>query len=227
MVMIQQLNDDQILEIKQTLMTHRVGLKSLYFKYNSNTHDMFVEGKGIEGIPQNEEYYDNLEDNLIFSDISWLTPICGELKANFQAEIDVLPDGTMDHSKVKMEITIACPLRNMSKKDIMREYYSVFKRLLKFRGFIKKVEFRGHEYSLKTISFSLELDGRKVNTILKNTQTINTQVLSQWQATLDHVLDYNKGRFKFVSVLPVVNGRMSTATFESAVCFKFSTGVAK
>lgn len=67
----------------------------------------------------------------------------------------------------------------------------------------------------------MDLDGLKVNSILKNNQAINQQVLAQWLATVDHILDHNKGVYKFIETVSVTNGKMNNALFETAFCFSF------
>ncbi|MFT9600369.1 hypothetical protein, partial [Mesobacillus sp.] len=220
-----QLQENQIIEIKNTLEKQRVGLKKIAFKYSATAKTLNVEAYGIEDILHNEEYYENIEDNLMFSELSWLAPMSRELnkklEVNFDAEVSVLPDGNMDHTNVQFEISAGIFSRQTEKFQILNSAKILFTNLLPFRQYIKSVTFKGHQYNLKTILFNLELDGRKVNTILSNAPVANQQVLSQWMTTLDHILDYNKGRFKFITKVPVVNGKMSTASFESAVCFRF------
>ncbi|MDE3840959.1 hypothetical protein C0966_16970 (plasmid) [Bacillus methanolicus] len=225
MVTSSQLNDNQILEIKETLQKQKVGLKNVLFSFSATAKALNIEAHGIEDIPQNSEYYDNIEDNLLFAELSWLSPMSRQLnkklEVNFNADIDVLPDGSMDHANIRFEVSAGIFSRQTEKHQILQSARILFISLIPFRPYIKNVTFKGHQHTLKTILFSMELDGRKVNSILVNNQVINQQILSQWLATLDHVLDYNKGRYKFITKVPVVNGKMSTASFESAVCFRF------
>lgn len=221
----QLLTENQIIEVKETLEKQRVGLTNISFKYSATAKTINIEAHGIENILHNEEYYENVEDHLTFAELRWLAPMARELnkklEVNFDANIAVLPDGSMDHEHIQFELSANIFSRQTEKHQILNSARLLFISLLPFRQFIKSVTFKGHQYNLKTILFHLDLDGTKVSQILKNEQVINQQVLGNWLATLDNILDFNKGRFKFVTNVPVVSGKMSTASFESAVCFRF------
>jgi hypothetical protein len=219
------LEEEKIIEMKDKFKERKVGLESIKIKYHISERSVSIEGNGIEGIPQNEEYYENLEDNLTFADFSWLTPICKDLKTNMNFTLDVLPDGNFDHSKIKAEITLSLPLRSVKRRTLAISN-SFFKQLLKYRNFGTMVEFKGHENYLTAIKFFLVIDGRKLNTLIQNAEEkINNQFLSQWTTALDYVLDYNKGEFKYISKLPIINGRIVTSSFQSSVCFRYKTTI--
>lgn len=225
MITCPQLHDNQILEIKNTLEKQRVGLRNISFKYSATAKTLNCECYGIEDILNNSDYYDNIEDHLMYAVLTWLTPMSRELnkklEVNFDAVISVFPDGGMGHNNVQFEVSAGIFSRQTEKFQILNSAKALFSSLIPFKSYIKNVTFKGHQYNLKQIVFSLDLDGQMVNTILANKQVTNQQVLSQWLATLDNILDYNKGRFKFITKVPVINGKMSTASFESAVCFRF------
>ncbi|WP_374717786.1 hypothetical protein [Neobacillus sp.] len=222
-----QLEESQILDIKNTLKTQKIGLSNIQFKYSATAKTMNIEAYGIENILQNDEYYDNIEEHLIFADLRWLALMSSEinkkLKVNFDANIQVNPDGSMNHEKIHFEISAGIFSQQMEKYQILSSAKTLFSSLIPFRQYIKNVTFKGHQYNLKTIIFTLELDGYKVNSIISQNTVVNQQILSQWLATLDNILDYNKGRFKFINKVPIINGRMSTASFQSALCFRFET----
>ena len=219
------LNDDQILEIKETLKNKKLGINKLALKYNALKNSLNFEAYGIEDIPCNNEYYDYLAENIVYLSFSWLTPLSKALNknidVNFEALMDVSPSGNIKHDNIQLKVSVGFFRKEISKAYILKYSRIFFKNLLPFRQFIKDVTFKGHGYDLKTIHFQLELDGTKVNPILRKSQVPNQQILSQWIATLDHIIDYHKGRYKFIANVPIVNGKMSTASFESAVCFFF------
>lgn len=222
------LHDNQISEMKSNLEIQRVGLENILFSYSTTSGKkvLNVEAYGVDDILQHDEYYENIEDHLTFAELSWLNPMACELnkklEINFDATIPVFPDGTMDHSKVKFHISAGLFSRQTEKHQILASVKSLYTSLIPFRQYIKNVTFKWHLYRLKTILFELELDGRKVNSILSNTQVTNQQVLGQWLATLDNIIDSNQGRFKHIVTLPVINGKMSAALIKSGVCFRFS-----
>lgn len=216
------LNDNQILEMKEAFQKSQLNLQKLCFKYTATSKDLFVDAIGVEGIPQNDEYYDNVEDNLIYTELTWLNTLCNKLQINFDATIEVLPDGSFNHSSIHLELNPVVVGRDVNKAQILSYFHPLFKKLVPLRTFIHNVEFKGHDFSLRKITFDIKLDGKKVNSLFDSTQPVNTQALSQWVATLEHILEYNKGRYKYITSVPMVNGRMSTSSFESAICFKFN-----
>lgn len=215
------LNDNQILEMKEAFHKAQLGLQKLCFKYTATSKDLFVDAIGIEGIPQTEDYYDNVEDNLLYTELTWLNTLCNKLQINFDATIEVLPDGSFNHQSIHLELNPVVVGREVTKAHILSYFYPLFIKLVPLKSFIRNVEFKGHDFSLRKISFDILLDGKKVNSLLNKEHPVNNQALSQWVATLEHILEYNKGRYKYITSVPVVNGRMSTASFESAICFKF------
>lgn len=218
---MQKLNDNQIIEMKEAFQKAKLSLQKLCFKYTATSKDLFVDAIGVERIPQTEEYYDNIEDNLIYTELTWLSTLCNRLQINFDATIDVFPDGSFNHNSIHLELNPVVVGREINKAQIMSYFFPLFKKLIPLRALVRNVEFKGHDFNLRKITLDILLDGKKVNTLLNDTQQVNTQALAQWSSTLEYVLEYNKGRYKYITSVPVVNGRMSTASFESAICFKF------
>jgi hypothetical protein len=214
------LDDNHIFEMKKVIQDKQLGINRFVFEFKKEK--VYVDAFGVEGIPQTEEYYDNIEDHIIYSDLSWFGPLCNELKVNLNASVMVDPEGNFEHSEVQLELHTAIHGDKLKKTQILSGLLPLLKKLIPFRAYMTNVEFGWHDSCLRSIRFGMKLDGKKVNTILKNTQGINTQVLSQWSSTVSTVIDYNNGRFKHQVVLPIVNGRMNTAKFETGLSFKFN-----
>jgi hypothetical protein len=220
-----QLKDNEILEIKSRIVKKKQSLKTIQFKYSSTARTLYVDALGINDIIHDSEYYDNVEDHLMFAELSWLTPMTHHinkiLEVNFEAMLQVLPDGSMSHENIHFEVNAGMYSKQTEKHQILNSARMLFTSLLPFRQYIKDVTFKGNQYTLKNIHFTLDLDGKKVNTILKDKQVINQQIMGQWLATLDNVLDYNADNYKFVVSMPVVNGKMRGESMESTACFRF------
>ena len=216
------LDDNRIYEIKQAIQQKQLGLKQIDFRYVKG--DLYIEAVGIEGIPQKEDCYDNIEDHIVFTDLNWLTPLCNELKVNLDASITVNPDGTLNHSDIEIGLHTVVYGDKSNKLQILSSLLPLLKKLIPFRSYLTNIEFIWHDYKLRNIRFGMNLDGKKVNTILKNSQVVNSQILSQWSSTISTVIDYNMGRYKHNVNVPIVNGRMNTATYRTGLCFKFEIG---
>lgn len=220
-MIIQRLGEKQILEIKQEIKKKQIGLNKLHINFRFVKGELYINAMGVEGIPQTEEYYESIEDNLTYVDLAWLTPLSNHLNVNLDASIAVNPDGSFEHNSIDLELHTALPSEVQDNYRILSYVTPLFKKLIPFRAFLTQIEFGWHNYRLSNIRFKLNLDGKKVNTILSNEQTVNTQVLGQWLSSLSQVLDYNQGRYKHLVDLPIINGRISTATFETGLCFRF------
>ncbi|MEK3992703.1 hypothetical protein [Robertmurraya sp. FSL R5-0851] len=212
------LTETHIEEVSQTIRSKQLGINKIEIGYKKGT--VYIETAGIEGIPQADTYYENIEDHLVFSDLSWLGPICHQLNVNLDATIAVDPEGEFEHNSIKIGMLTTFP-GEMNSPQILRKLTPLLTRLVPFRNYLTRVEFVWHGGSLSSIRFSMDLDGKKVNTILSNASVPNNQILRQWASTIDHTIDSNKGRYKHRITLPIVNGRMNTATYETGVCFKF------
>lgn len=214
-------DDEQVFEMKEELIKKQMALKTFSLTYSTKNKVVQTYVNGINGIPQHEEYYDNVEDNIVFTDFSWFSSFCHIFqKVNFSADIEVLPDGNFQHSNIKLNISAAVVGDTPDKPFIMKSLYPFFERLMPFKQFITNVEFSGNKHCLRTVSFDLELDAKKVSPILKE-KLVNKQMLSQWMATLDHVIDYNKDRYRFIHNVPVINGRMNMINSAPTICFQF------
>lgn len=223
------LHDDEISKVRSDLEITKLGITNILFSYSTTREKsvLNVEAYGVNDILQQDEYFENIEDHLMFAEFSWLAPMAHELnkklEINFNAEVTVLPNGTIDHSNIKFDINAVIFSRHIEKHQILSSVKSLYTSLLPFRQYIKNVTFTWHYYKLTNILFELELDGRKVNTILSNSQVTNQQVLGQWMATLDNIIDSNQGRFKHIVTLPVINGKMSVAMIKSGLCWRFTS----
>ncbi|OUM90431.1 hypothetical protein [Parageobacillus thermoglucosidasius] len=217
--------DEHINEIKKDLITYRHGVNQIMVSYSAHSNSISVESHGIKNILNPENYYDNLEQHLIYANLSWLTPFSNHLneslEVNFDAVLNVLPDGTMEHDNVSLTVN-AVIFGQKNKYEIMQIAKTLFEALIPFRQYISSVTFKGHQYSLHQISFDMKLDGKKVSAILANNK-INRQILAQWLQTLDNILDSNQRRYKFIDTVSILSGsgKMSAFSYQSAVCFRF------
>lgn len=213
------LSDNEIIEMREEIQAKQVGIKQLELRYISG--EIYVDAVGIENIPQIEDYYDNVEDHITFSNLSWFSPLCNLFEVNIESSVKVNPDGTFNHDEIELELNTVILGDRLNKQQIQTCLHSILVKLVPFRSYLTNVEFGWHGYSLRKVRFGMKLDGKKVNTILKNNKEINTQILGQWSTTISQVIDYNKGRYKHMVNIPIVNGRMNVSTYQTALCFRF------
>ncbi|QJX65108.1 hypothetical protein HLK66_25850 (plasmid) [Niallia circulans] len=77
---------------------------------------------------------ENVKENLIFANYSWLSPLCDDLNCPFQGHLEVLPSGEMNHHNI--DLTISIPLSgSLEKAKIMSTLYEQFKVFRKISEF--------------------------------------------------------------------------------------------
>ena len=216
------LTEENINTIINVLREKKYNLNSFYLKYSAREKSLLLDGKGIQGINQTNEYYEAIEDNLIYADFNWISPMCEALNINFTANLKVLPEGDMEHNKVRLVVTVPVPVEgNGNKQRVQEALYNPFKRVVKFQSFVKEVVFFGNNHMVSKVDFILEIEGKKIVPHLKDNPGINHQCLNQWMATADKIIDYGKKDYKYVEHLQVLNGRMANISYESTTSFRF------
>lgn len=211
------LTEAHISEVSQTIRNKQIGINRVEFVYKKE--QLYIDAFGVEGIPQADTYYENIEDHLVYSEFSWLGPLCRNFKVNLDATINVDPEGEFEQDSIELGVYTAFSRQN-SKPQILNRLMPLLNSLVPFRSHLSEVELVWHDGCLNTIRFFMNIDAKKVNPIISNAQAPNNQVLRQWVSTIDQAIDYNKGRYKHRVKLPIVNGRINIAKYETAVCFR-------
>lgn len=216
----QLLEENQIIEIVSKLKEQKFAVNGIKLKYNFQKNVMFLEPVGVRSIIDDEDYFLNIEDNLTYANLCYLSSIAKEIKTNFDVNMTVCPDGSIDHENVEFIVKLNLPL-HLKRNQFDRFVYPIFRKILPFRQFLTNCEFKGHEHHIKFIIFHLKLNGKKVTPIL-NQKALNNQVLAQWITAFDYITQYNQSEYGFEENIPVLNGRISLATFETTLRFKFT-----
>lgn len=211
------LTEAHIREVSQTIRSKQLGINRLDIIFKKE--QLYIDVFGVEGIPQVETYYENIEDHLVYSELSWLGPLCRTFKVNVDATINVDPEGEFKQDSIQLGVYTAFS-RQFTRPQILNRLMPLLNSLVPFRSHLSEVELVWHDGCLNTIRFSMNIEAKKVNPIISNAHAPNNQILRQWASTIDQAIDYNKGRYKHRVKLPIVNGRINTSKFETAVCFR-------
>lgn len=221
------LEEAQIGNICSSLQQKKIGLTNISFRYSVSNKEIFlINAYGYPNmLPDNESYYQNVEDHISYAYLRWLGPMMERLSRNFKVNIDanvpVRNDGSFEHDKVDMRVSASI----FSKTNRSNEQYTIskkfFERVLPFYKYLDSVEFKSHKYELNQIAFHMNLDGINVFEILKN-PTYNQKILAQWLATLDNFIDNSKGEYKVHSILDIINGKMNAHKYQSSTSFHFT-----
>ncbi|MFC0273593.1 hypothetical protein ACFFIX_19565 [Metabacillus herbersteinensis] len=200
------LDDRGIDNIVEKMQNKNLKIEKLMFKYNPENKFVKIDGDGIPGIIQEDDFFENFKDNLIYSDLSWLEPLCKAFRSKLEAEVKVDPEGDFQHDKVNIEVNLNVP--STLGDNFHGFLYPRFKTFVKFYPFIKSVQVRGYQSKVKNIFFKLEVDGKKVNKMLKD-NNINNQYLNQWLIQIEKCERDNINQEYFCNTFRVINGKIN------------------
>lgn len=217
---VELLDEKHIVELVDSLREKKIGLSCIKFKYNYHNNEMLPKSVGVRGVIEDNDYFSNIEENLIYANLCWFTPFGKDIKANFDVHMPVNPDGSIEHHNIGVVVKMDLP-SHLTSRQYDKFVYPVFRKLVPFRQFVTNVEFKGHDHHVKFIMFHLSLNGKLVTPILNKQGNVNVQILSQWISTLDFVSKLNEDNYSFEENLPVINGRMSAASFETTLGFRY------
>lgn len=208
-------SDTHLTQINRGIKIQKMSLNNISFHYHKG--EMLVNSEGHTFTNQDTEYFETIEGNLKYADLSWLSPICSLFfGAIIDATIQVKPSGHFEHDKVRIVVNQIIP-NELSAEQYM--YYRL-KNFIKFRQYLKEVEFKGFDHNIRHMIFTYDMDGKMVQSILEKAEH-NKQVMDQWLATIAQVNLYNKGNFRFCDKVPVTNGKLNYTANRSVVSFKF------
>jgi hypothetical protein len=213
------LDEHKIEKIIEHMKSSKLCPTGLSIRYNHHEKNIVLNSSGVAGDTNDDhDFFENFKENLLYADLSWLGPLCRTFRSHLNADIHINPDGSIKHDLVKVSVTLNIP----SEVGTIHKYlYPRFKSFVKFRQFVKQVEFKGHQYAIRHIIFHLEIDAKIVNRILNDNQ-INHQILAQWMATVDTLVDHNAGRYSFWNKIPVINGKMNPLVMDDCIILKFN-----
>ncbi|WP_209124490.1 hypothetical protein [Alkalihalobacillus sp. BA299] len=197
--------------IKQQLKENSI--KEVDFRYNKHKKDVLMDTKGIGSIIHEEEFYENLYEDVLSVDSFCIARLAKRFNSNMKISTTVLPDGCMDFSSVSVSVNITVP----NKQDILNEntekvkirgfLYSQYKKLVPFYQYIKSIEFIYQNYRLCNVTVDMELDLDKVNSLFE-TNAFNSQILEQWLATYEVIHEQSADEHSIYFKLPIIKGQM-------------------
>ena len=219
------LDDFGINQIVTDMQNKNLNIEKLLFKYNPDKKYVLVDGDGIPGVIQECDFYENFKDNLIYTDLSWLAPLCSAFNCNLEAKVSVDPDGSFQHDRVEMVANLQVPKKVGD--NLLGFLYPRFKNFVKFYPFIKSVEVRGYQSKVCNIFFNLEIDTQKVNKILRAKDNINHQLIEQWLYMIDKCERDNVMSDRYSNTFLVLNGKINYESKTELISHYFILNKAK
>ncbi|WP_078557089.1 hypothetical protein [Bacillus alkalicellulosilyticus] len=211
------------------LKEDKMNVERINFTYNNqNQSYTLITCDGVPGIAQEADYYENLGENLIYSDMSWLQPICKAFKCKIQANVKVLADGSLDHEHITVEANLMVP-KNVG-PNIHGFLYPRFRTFVKFYPLVKEIKFsltsKDFNSQICNIFFTLEFDAKKVNAILRDQGNVNQGVLEQWLNRAERCLLLTRDKAahgdlkRSVHSFEVINGKANAKSVSVNCHFK-------
>ncbi|QAS54860.1 hypothetical protein [Halobacillus litoralis] len=203
--------EDFIADIKES----ELNIETLSLKFNPEKSYALINALGTSSIMQNEEYYENVEENVFATEFSWFGPLCQELNSLITANMRVDTEGNFDQEKVMLEVNVVMPRKISS-------LYKELKPLVLFHPYITSMKVKGGKGRIRNIFFYLELDAKMVNKTINHKENINHQILTQWIYGLEVCERDNRSKKVFDNRFKVVNGKMNRTVKKEMVSQYFN-----
>ncbi|PGT83268.1 hypothetical protein [Bacillus sp. AFS040349] len=198
--------DDKIIEtFIEEMKAKKAKTEIIYFKCKDGKY-MKIHGYGVAGVVQDEEFFENLHDHLIYSELSWIQPIIDVFKCPIEAEADVDNSGSVGNEKIKIEARIQIPKE--ASRNLPGYLYPRFQSIIRLHSFIQDVKVDGYDGCLSALLFTLQIDAKKVNKVLSSSANGNKQLTNQWITTIEKYRMFNIGAERFSTIYQVINGKL-------------------
>lgn len=197
--------------IKQKLKNNSI--KGVNFRYNKHDKVVLMDTRGMGNIIHDEDFYENLYEDVLSVDSFCIARLAKRFESNMEISTTVLPDGCMDFHSVDVSVNIIVPNKkdvfNSNKENgkIRRFLYTHYKKLVPFYPYIKTIEFIYQNYRLCNVCVKMDLNLEKANSLFES-NVFNNQILEQWLATYETILEQSEGEHSIYFTLPIIKGQM-------------------
>lgn len=211
-------NDDQVNQVIGKLQRYQIVPESLEIRFNHHKKSLVYTNTGTGELLLENEYYENLEENLFYIQSFVLDRLINLIKCDFTLRIHVENDGSIDFSRIELDANIFITNTQAEKAGYI---YNRFKDMLPLYSFIETVNFKRCQFRVSNIVMRMVLDTKKLTDCLK--APINNSILAQWMATYNQVTDhFTKDEFSYFYDLDVTHGRMHFASRKDTLVMKFT-----
>lgn len=204
------LTEEGIHQFIEKIMINKFNISELFIKCSPNKSTnvkpyALLSVKGVKGIHQEDTYYENLEENIIACDFSWLEPLSKYLNVPLEATIQVDEDGNFDNRAIQIRFRIDIPKKVNSLASFL---YPRIKRFVILNEYIESVRVFGSKGYLTKLYFHMNIDAVKVSKLLKEKQ-LNRSILNQWITALNRVESESEQKEMFDSKFEVIAGKIN------------------
>lgn len=213
------LTDSKITNTIEESKRFKQSVNKIFLRYSNKSKESYfhIKPKGPIDVIADDEYYENLEDNLSFMMYSWLNPIISSTENCFEGVMTVDGDGNIDTENIPLEFKLNVPDNNN-----LKFFKYKLSKLLLLEQFITKVTFKGHKKRLSTMNIHLEINAKQINKII-NKKEFNQSILKTWLSNIEELNDHTNRFYAIEGDIPVANGKMIIQLMEMTLTVHHKT----
>ncbi|MET3195270.1 hypothetical protein [Bacillus sp. OAE603] len=207
------LRDLQISNTVKEIKKFKQSVNKIYLRYSNKTIEPYfhIKPTGPIDVISDEEYYENLEDNLSFMMYSWLNPIIKQSDHCFEGVLQVDGDGNIETDEIPLELILKVPDNNN-----LNFFKRNLSKLLLLEQFITKVTFKGHKKRLSAMNIHLRINAKQITKLLK-TKECNQALVRDWLANIEELNELTSRFYAIEGSIPVANGKITLQLKEITV----------
>lgn len=195
-------------EFIEKLKTKNIYLNQLQITYKPGKENPYAKlyCYGMEDVYSEDEYYENIYENLIAADLSWLNTVANQIRLPMEATVEVDDEGNFVNDEIKMVVRIDAP---QIKGSVIPFLYHRIQPFILLNEIVDTVEVRGFKGSLQYVKINLKVDTKLFTTLL-NKKKVNRSILEQWLASINNYVTENSSNQEiFENHFQVVNGKIN------------------
>ena len=202
------LNEIVLEELVADIKKRKIKVESLTFVYHPQEKTILINADGPPDVVLDDEYYENIFENILCCETMWLDPLTKIINTRFEAKVNVDTEGNFMHDS--LDVIANYNIRSRI-SNLLGYLYSNLKNIVKCYASINRVKVMGYKNELSNIYFYLNINGKKVNTLLKESN-INKRYLEQWLVVIDKCDREIGKQAKYSNTFRVINGKINYET---------------
>jgi hypothetical protein len=197
----------------------KLNVEYITIKYSYSNNYAILSPTGVPDVVDDQEYLDNIEENLHYLNFSFLETFGQHLRMDFDATVQMDIDGNIDN-KIQIEVKVT-DIHNKAINGVcMKSLRQKLLPMLAFHKHIKNVEFKGHKSQVTSLHFHMELELKQVNPLIK-TNSFNNAILSNWLFVTQYLSTLDKEQFRIYYSIPVVDGKMKESIRKQSITHRY------
>ncbi|MCM3441411.1 hypothetical protein ACUIJN_19335 [Metabacillus halosaccharovorans] len=201
-------NERLLDELISDLKTRKVKVERITFAYRSFKNQIKIDTVETYGFALEEDYYENLYENILCSETMWLEPFINLIGTGFEATVAVDEEGDFEHNRIEINASYNINSRII---HLLSYLYKNLSGIVKCYSSVREVTVKGNKKAMSQIIFDITLDGKQLTSMLKE-KTVNKKYLEQWLVIIDKCDQEIIKRDKYLNTFKVLNGKINYET---------------